>query len=474
MTRYLHTTVFFSQETFTKNDLYKGSIGNKRAIMLTSKKFLSTVVLLFLFSFSLLTLSVLLMPVCATDSLDSTVFAHTYGGPREDETKSLIQTFDGGFAMAGYSLLVGADHRDFFLVKTDMDGLLEWNQTFEQEGDQYASCLVQTTDEGYAVVGYSMSFAQQGNADFLLLKTDSSGNQLWNQTYKGDANEYPHCLVKSSDGGYALAGLTLSSSMITPSVTHESVWFVKTDSEGNMLWNQTYNGGANEAAYSLIQTSEGGYALAGYTSSFGAGGLDFWLLKTDEHGIILWNQTYGGLKDDAALSLVECADGGYVVAGFTESFGAGDYDFWVVKTDENGNMNWNQTYGGTNADYARSIIQTGDTGYAVAGETQSFGAGESDFWVINVDSSGNMQENQTYGGPSEDVAFSVVQTVDGAYAIAGKTQSFGSGFSDIWLIKTQEQTIIPEFSSWLSLPLFIATVAVVVIFKKRAQSLSAT
>ena len=200
-------------------------------------------------------------------------------------------------------------------------------------------------------------------------------------------------------------------------------------------WNKTYGGANGDLAYSVIQTNDGGYALAGYTASFGAVLIDFWLVKTDSAGNLVWSQTYGGANFDEAYSMIQTSDGGYALAGYTESFGAGAADFWLVKTDSAGNLVWSRTYGGANGDVAYSVIQTSDGGYALACMTASFGAGWSDFWLVKTDSTGNMIWSQTYGGANDDVAYSVIQTNDGGYALAGFTKSFGAGGQDFWLVK---------------------------------------
>jgi hypothetical protein len=162
---------------------------------------------------------------------------------------------------------------------------------------------------------------------------------------------------------------------------------------GQQVWNRTYGGTKDDEAYSLVQTGDGGYALAGQTNSSGAGGYDAWLVKTDANGNMLWNKTYGGTGWDGATSLVQTGDGGYALAGQTNSFGAGSNDFWLVKTDANGNMLWNKTYGGTGDDGAYSLVQTGDGGYALAGYTKSSGAGGYDAWLVKTDASGNIGES---------------------------------------------------------------------------------
>ncbi len=201
-------------------------------------------------------------------------------------------------------------------------------------------------------------------------------------------------------------------------------------------WSQTYGGSGDDEAYSLVQTRDGGYALAGYTNSFGAGSYDFWLIKTNSSGNMQWSQTYGGTGDDEAYSVVQSNDTGYAVAGSTDSYGAGETDAWLVKTDSSGNMQWNHTYGGRAQDGAYSVVQTIDGGYALAGYTNSFGAGSYDFWLVKTDSSGNMMWNKTYGGSGDDEAGCVIQTSDGGFALAGYTNSFGAGSYDFWLVKT--------------------------------------
>ena len=154
---------------------------------------------------------------------------------------------------------------------------------------------------------------------------------------------------------------------------------------GPQEWSKTYGGPNVDATDALVKTSDGGYAVVGYTASFGAGSRDAWLVKTDWAGNELWNQTYGGPNDDFACALVQTSDGGYALAGYTKSFGAGGLDFWLVKTDASGIVQWNRTYGGTGADVAYALVQTSDGGYALAGYTYSFGAGSADAWLVKTD-----------------------------------------------------------------------------------------
>jgi len=200
-------------------------------------------------------------------------------------------------------------------------------------------------------------------------------------------------------------------------------WLVKADANGNMLWNRTYGGPEWDSAYSLVETPDEGYILAGWTKSFGAGEYDCWVIRIDVNGNMELNQTYGGAGNDVAWSLVKLSEGGYAIAGTNESFGTKGFDCWLIKTDYSGNMQWNQTYGGTGIDYAYSLVETFDGGYALAGMTESFGAGKADVWLIKTDVHGNMQWNQTFGRVEPDEANSLIQTFDGGYALAGYTTS---------------------------------------------------
>lgn len=209
---------------------------------------------------------------------------------------------------------------------------------------------------------------------------------MWNKTYGGMGSDSAGSVVQTSDGGYAIAGVTNSSG-----AGSDDFWLVKTDASGTMQWNKTYGGTGGEYANALVQTGDGGYALAGVTSSYGAGSADFWLVRTDASGSAQWNKTYGGASWDLAIALADSSDGGYALAGYTGSFGAGSADFWLVKTDANGTMQWNKTYGGTNADWAWHLVATEDGGYALGGSTHSFGAGNDDFWLVKTEADGTVQ-----------------------------------------------------------------------------------
>lgn len=265
----------------------------------------------------------------------------------------------------------------------------------------------------------------------LLINPVGASSVMWNQTYGGNWGEIAYSVVEAHDGGYALAGYTHSFG-----AGNFDFWLVKTDAIGNVEWNQTYGGLWVETPYSLVATSDGGYALAGITDSFGVGGGDFWLVKTDGYGNLEWNQTYGGSNWEKAYSLVETFDGGFALAGETKSFGAGDDDCWLVKTDAKGNLEWSQSYGGEFPDGAYSLVQTSDEGFAFAGYTHSFGYGDYDAWLVKTDKYGQPEWNQTFGSKHVERAYSLVATDDGGFALTCTSNSLlGTPF---WLIKTDD------------------------------------
>jgi hypothetical protein len=236
-------------------------------------------------------------------------------------------------------------------------------------------------------------------------------------------------IIQSSDGGYVVAGWSDSFG-----AGYRDIYVVKLDSSGNVQWTKTIGGSNSDEAWSIIQSSDGGYVVAGDTPSFGAGSADFYVVKLDSGGNVQWTKTIGGSDLDVATSIIQSSDGGYVVAGYTRSFGAGSYDIYVVKLDSSGNVIWTKTIGGSDWDVARSIIQSSDGGYVVAGYTGSFGAG-GDIYVVKLDSGGNAQWTKTIGGSNYDEAGSIIQSSDGGYAVAGYTYNFGAGGRDIYLVK---------------------------------------
>jgi PKD repeat protein len=327
---------------------------------------------------------------------------------------------------------------------------MEWKQTIGGIGFDNAYSVQQTCDGGYISAGRTGSYGS-GGGDFWLVKTDSNGKEQWNRTFGGTDYDYAHSVMQTLDGGYILAGNTRSYG-----AGESDVWLVKTDSLGYEQWNRTFGGTDRDSATSVTQAEDGGYILAGETYSYGAGRSDVWLVKTDSKGYEQWNKTFGGINDDRAESVRQTSDGGYILAGRTGSFGLGWSDVWLIKIDTNGNMQWNQTFGGTRGDWAESVQQTSDGGFIIAGTTTSYGAGYFDFWLIKTDSKGKEQWNQTFEGSGDDWAHSVIQTSDGGYVIVGKTGALDDNvkydqnddLDDMWLVKTDSKGNMEWYNSF--------------------------
>ena len=381
---------------------------------------------------------------CASGTTPPEVeWSKTFGGTNNDYGYFAQQTTDGGYIFAGCTMSYGAGNYDAWLVKTDSQGNKQWDKTFGGTGEDTATLSVQqTADGGYIFVGWTGSYGAGGD-DFWLVKTDSNGNEQWNKTFGGGDFDYAYSVQQTADGGYILAGVTHSYG-----VGGDDMWLVKTDSNGNEQWNKTFGGPGEERAHSVQQTADCGFILAGYTKSYGAGDDDIWLVKTDSNGNEQWNKTFGGTNRELAFSVQQTADGGYVLAGLTESYGAGNYDAWLVKTDSEGKEQWDKTFGGTGYDYAHSVQQTSDGDYIFVGWTGWYGAGPYDFWLVKTDSNGNKEWDKTFGGTDDDKAYSVQQTADSGYIIAGYTRSYGAGFYDFWLIKVKgEEPAISIFDT---------------------------
>ena len=303
-------------------------------------------------------------------------------------------------------------------------------KTYGGTYEDKASSVQQTSDGGYIVAGYTESFGA-GSTDVFLIKTDASGNVIWAKTYGGTDYDWVSSVQQTSDGGYIVAGSTNSFG-----AGGDDIFLIKTDANGNIIWAKTYRGTYSDYAYSVQQTSDGGYIVAGSTNSFGAGGYDVFLIKTDANGNIIWAKAYGGTSGDQAYSVQQTSDGGYILAGFTYSFGAGSSDIFLIKTDANGNIQWAKTYGGASLDWASFVQQTSDGGYIVAGYTESFGAYWYNIFLIKTDANGNVIWAKAYGGPGYHQHFSAQQTSDGGYIVAGYAYSSVVGSYEVLLVKT--------------------------------------
>ena len=364
-----------------------------------------------------------------------TMFQKTIGGAKNDVASSIIQISDGGYIIAGETNSFGVVNRDAYLLALDSLGNLLWSKTCGGGAEDYALALVNTPEGGYLFGAHTASFGH-GAHDFYLVKTDGAGDTLWTKLYGGVAPDGIYSLEKTIDKGYILAGHTSSFG-----AGGHDFYLIKTDSNGDMIWTRTYGGAGSDALRSIKFLEFLGtpsYVMVGETTSFGAGEKDVLIIRINGQGDTLWAKTFGGNSDDYALGVLDSQnpDLSIIVAGHTNSFGFGGMDIYVTKIDSSGEILWSKTYGGVGNEYAYSIARALDGGYIIAGSTTSFGAGEKDVYLIKINSKGDLLWARTFGGPANEVAWSARQSTDGGYIIAGSTTSFGTGAKDIYVIKT--------------------------------------
>ncbi len=364
-----------------------------------------------------------------------TVWTKAFGGTATDRGYFALQTADGGFALAGYTQCYGAGGSDYYLVKTDADGDTLWTRTYGGTATDESYCLQQTADRGFAIFGRSNSFGA-GSYDYYLIKTDSMGSQQWVGTYGGTGSERGEYCGLTSDGGYILTGRTASFG-----AGGDDIFLVRLNANGDTLWTRCYGGVENDWVYCVEQNSDGGFILTGRTYSYGGGGGDVYIIRTDAQGDTLWTRVYGGTGFDGGYGCLQTADGGFIIGGFTFSSGAGLADIYVLKTDANGDTLWTRTLGGANYDYGWTITETSDGSYVVAGNSSSYGAGLNDFVITKLDVQGNEIWTCYVGGNDRDYCYSVRQNSDGGYILAGYTSSFGAGGYDCWMVRFEPDEV---------------------------------
>ena len=347
--------------------------------------------------------------------------------------------------------------------------VIQWQKSLGGSDNEYKHIgqrYAQTTDGGYIISGYSIStdgnvIGNQGLYDYWILKLDSLGNIIWQRSLGGSSMDIAYSVQQTSDDGYIVAGQTFSvDGNVIGNHGAYDIWIVKLNASGSIVWQKALGGSDWDQAFSIQQTIDGGYVVAGSTASndgnvsgFHGGFSDFWVVKLNSFGTIVWQKVLGGSGTETAYSIQQTSDGGYIVAGNSSSADGditgnlGEYDYWVVKLDINGNITWQKSLGGSDNDNAYSIQQTSDGGYVVAGQTNSFDGyvtgnhGSTDCWIVKLTSAGVVQWQKSLGGSENDVAYSIQQTTDGGFIVAGSSSSIDGdvsnaiGQDDAWIIK---------------------------------------
>ncbi len=436
------------------------------------------------------------------------VWDKRYGGDKNEIFKQLIQTDDGGILIGGHSqssisgdktennrqsgCIVGCTF-DFWIVKTDSLGNLQWDKTFGGNDSDPLSAMQQTSDGGFILGGSSRSSLgfdktqnTQGSYDYWIVKTDALGNKLWDKDFGGADIDNLSTIIQTSDGGYLLSGYSNSPAggdKTQPSQGGYDYWIVKTDSNGTKLWDKAFGGNSDDYITGAAQLSDGGFVLAGYTYSGASGDksqpswgvLDYWIIRTDSLGNKLWDRGFGGADFDICFSLDVTPDGNYVVAGTSATDisgdktqplwgGIGDFDLWIVKIDTLGNKIWDKDMGGFDPeDELGNISVTADGGFivgansysSISGNKSELNLGVEQSWLLKTDSVGNYMWDRTAFTMSHDESGYAIQTRDGCYILANSTDSPIAGYKsqsnwdstgvtkDYWFVKFCDSTTVP-------------------------------
>lgn len=407
----------------------------------------------------------------ATNTEDFTVaFTKVFGGSQVDTFQSVTVTSDGGFAALGHTQSIDGDITDndtqinkLWLVKTDNDGNVQWSKTYGGSEDSRGTKVITTTDGGFAILGYSESSdgdmtENAGFYDHWIAKLDTQGTILWQKSYGFAGSDQANGLIQTIDGGFFTSGFLdvsasngdgndgLQENTIDDNITRATLhgvgefWGHKLDVNGNLEWRRYFGGTNNDRSYAVLQAQDGGYLMTGnsesddFDISNSKGSYDFWAVRLNDTGDLLWEKSLGGSQIEIAYAATTTPDGGYIIAGDTRSSDGdvtnfrGSADVWLVKINDQGELLWQKTLGGSNFETARAIIKIPD-GYAIAGASRSADGqvtennGQNDLWVATINENGELQKQQSFGGNSQDFGYGITATPEGAIIIGGDTDS---------------------------------------------------
>lgn len=409
-----------------------------------------------------------------TDFSNEIDFTETFGGSKNEEGRSIILTQDGGYAIIGSTSSMNGDISDksdesfdYWVLKFNANDELEWSKTFGGSSNDHGYDIVQTSDLGYVILGYSQSNdgdvdMNYGNSDAWVLKLDAEGNILWKNTFGFVGGDTGFIITPSSDGGFLLTGLLDAFASGGQGILKHpggNYWMIKIDANGQKEWSKHYGGFFTDTPYGAIQTEDGGYIIVGSSDSFetehftNLGSYDFWIIKISPTGDLVWTKNYGGNRVDEARAISKSGDGNYIIVGDTRSSdqyvsqNKGSADLWMIKINPDGDLIWEKTFGGSDYDVARSVILTSDNGFLISGSTKSVNGdvtqnkGGNDAWIIKTDSQGEKLWQKSVGGTQFDYAYDAIQKLDNTIIAVGVSESSNGdihenkGGSDLLIIK---------------------------------------
>lgn len=424
-----------------------------------------------LFAIQLTMTAILFLIPLFIEAQPSIDWEKSLGGSGSEDAYAVQQTTDGGYIVAGWTTSFDGDVTnyhgglDYWVVKLNSTGAITWQKAFGGTGNERANAVQQTSDGGYIVAGLSNSTngditANHGSYDYWIIKLDGTGMLMWEKSFGGTGIDYAESIQQTSDGGYIVVGRSNSTNGdITANKGLYDYWTIKLDSTGVLIWEKSLGGTSIDEGYSILQTRDSGYIVVGESYSNDGdvtgnhGDADLWVAKLNHVGAITWQKSIGGTDLDYGYSIQQTKDGGYIILGSTESndgdvtHNHGHYDYWLVKLSLTGSLMWQKTLGGTNRDHGFSIQQTIDGGYIVAGSIESndgdvtHNHGYSDYWLAKLSPTGSIIWEKSLGGTSLEQGRSIQQTTDGGYIIVGEAHSNDGdisnnyGGSDFWVVK---------------------------------------
>ena len=389
--------------------------------MIINKRFITTSI-----AISLLTTSLFSKEL-------KTVFIKTFGGSKKDKAYGAVALNDGGALLVGTSKSFGKQKEQMLITRINSKGKTLFSVAFGNKQKDEGKAISLTGDGNYIAVGSSESYSKYGDKDLFVVKINSNGKKIWQKVFGGNNDDEAFDVVGTGNGGALIVGYS-------ESFGHGSkdIYVLFIDKNGKEIWSKFLGGEEDDVAYSIALGKDGFY-IAGYTESFGAGGQDFFLLKYNLKGKLQYTKVYGGDDDDVFKSVVATKDGGCAVAGFTKSFDAKRKDIDIIRFSKNGKMLWHKIYGFKSKEWANSITTTKEGGFLVVGTTKSFGFGDYDFYMLELNKKGSSKWANVYGGGDKDIAHKVISLKDGSYLVVGETESFGNGDYDFMEIKLKRE-----------------------------------
>jgi hypothetical protein len=361
----------------------------------------------------------------------------TIGGERDEWLRTVIEAPDGGYAAAGWTTSSGEGERDCFVVRLSARGDILWQRSYGGPGRDEPRQIIPASGGGFIVAGFTTSWGG-GASDGWVFKIDADGNLLWQKALGSSGNDTIEAALEATDGGTLLAGGA------DPSGTgSEALWILMLAMDGSVQWQKTYQLDLSNQAYALEQTSDGGFVVAAQIAHSGLENSDAWVMKIDPSGDIAWQNSFGSDGKDLAASIARASDGGYIVAGWSDSFGDGTQDAWVIKLDGGGEVTWQNVYDGGAMDWAEAVVRCADGGAIVAGGTGEPESGPWSVWIFKLDARGSMVWQKIYNGAAGGYALDLRPTSDGGSVAAAWALSLYSWY-DAWLIKTTEDGDISD------------------------------